>query len=138
MGLLDGLAGQVIGALAGSSNQGAAGGLMDVIGGLINNPQTGGLPGLISAFEKNGLGSVVSSWVGTGQNAAISSDQMHSVLGADQVTAMAQKLGLPTSDVTKHLAEFLPQIIDKLSPNGAVPHGGAIDDALGMLKGFLK
>ena len=138
MGLFDAIAGQVIGALRNSGNGGAAGGLMEAIGGLINNPQTGGLPGLISEFEQKGLGSAMQSWIGTGQNASITPDQLHSVLGSDQLQAIAAKLGLPMGDVANHLAQFLPQIINQITPNGAVPHASALDDAVGMLKGFLK
>ena len=138
MGLFDAIAGQVVGALTNSGNSGAAGGLMEAIGGLINNPQTGGLTGLISAFEQKGLGSVVQSWIGTGQNASIAPDQLHAVLGSDQLQAIASKLGLPIGDITNHLAQFLPQIINQITPNGSVPHASALDDAMGMLKGFMK
>ncbi|MEY2842765.1 MAG: hypothetical protein RI920_802, partial [Pseudomonadota bacterium] len=76
MGLLDSIAGQVLGSLGnGGAANSAPGGLMDVVGNLLNNQQ-GGLSGLISAFEQNGLGNVVASWVGTGQNLPISAEQL--------------------------------------------------------------
>jgi uncharacterized protein YidB (DUF937 family) len=134
MGLLD----TITGGLSGSSAN--SGGLMDVVGSLINNPQTGGLSGLIKAFEEKGLGGLAASWVSTGQNLPISAEQIQSVLGNEQVVAFAQKLGISPQDVSAHLAQMLPQVIDKLTPNGNVPEGGGgLEQALGgLLKGFMK
>jgi uncharacterized protein YidB (DUF937 family) len=136
MGLLDSIAGQVLGSLGnGGAANAAPGGLMDVVGNLLNNQQ-GGLSGLISAFEQNGLGNVVASWVGTGQNLPISAEQLQSVLGNEQVQAIAQKLGFSTQDVSAHLANLLPQVVDKLTPGGTVPEGNAVGGLMGALKGL--
>jgi uncharacterized protein YidB (DUF937 family) len=105
------------------------------VGNLLNNQQ-GGLSGLISAFEQNGLGNVVASWVGTGQNLPISAEQLQSVLGNEQVQAIAQKLGFSTQDVSAHLANLLPQVVDKLTPGGTVPEGNAVGGLMGALKGL--
>jgi len=134
MGLFDSLAGQVLGSLSGSSADQHAG-VVGAIVGLVNNPATGGLSGLIATFEQKGLGGVVASWVGTGQNLPISAEQLQSVLGSEQVQAMAQKLGLSPQDVSGHLAELLPQVIDKLTPGGSVPQGGELGALLGALGG---
>jgi uncharacterized protein YidB (DUF937 family) len=144
MGLFDSIAGQVVGALSqgGNGNTNHAG-LMDVVSSLINSPQTGGLQGLINQFQQGGLGSVVASWVGTGQNLPISGEQLQALLGNEQIQAMAQKLGISTQDVSAHLAQLLPQVVDHLTPTGEVPAGGlaqgGLEDTLGgLLKGFLK
>jgi uncharacterized protein YidB (DUF937 family) len=141
MGLFDSIAGQVVGALS-QGNQGTDAphsGLMDIVSSLINNPQTGGLQGLIATFEQNGLGGVVASWVGTGQNLPISGDQLQALLGNEQVQAMAAKLGISPQDISGQLAHLLPQVVDKLTPTGAVPQGAGMEDALsGLLKGFFK
>jgi len=134
MSLLDSLAGQVLGSLSSSSGNPHAG-LIGVIESMVNNPQTGGLSGLITAFEQKGLGGVAASWVGTGQNLPISADQLQSVLGSEQVQAIAQKLGLSPQEISGHLAELLPQVIDKLTPGGSVPQGGEIGALLGALGG---
>jgi uncharacterized protein YidB (DUF937 family) len=137
MGLFDSIVGQLAGAL----NQGGnaqAGGLMEIVSGLINNPQTGGLQGLIQSFEQNGLGGVIGSWVGTGQNLPISGEQLQAVLGNEQLQAMAQKLGLPVQDITSHLSQLLPQVVDNVTPGGAVPQGDALQSALGALGGLFK
>ncbi|WP_439536545.1 YidB family protein [Methyloversatilis sp.] len=137
MGLFDSIAGQVAGALSGQS--GAQGsGLLQLLMGLINNPQTGGLQGLIAAFQDQGLGDLVSSWVGTGQNLPISPEQLQSVLGSGQIGQIAQQLGLSSQDVSGELSALLPQVIDGITPNGQVPEGDAMQNALGMLSGLLK
>ncbi len=109
---------------------------MDLIGGLLGSQQIGGLAGLVTAFEKNGLGGVVASWVGTGQNLPISAEQLQAVLGNEQVQAIAQKLGLSTQDASRSLAELLPQAVDKLTPTGTLPEDTAAGGLTGMLKGF--
>ncbi len=136
MGLLDSIAGQVLGSLGnGGASNAAPGGLMDVVGGLLNN-HPGGISGLITTFEQNGLGHIVASWVGTGQNLPISADQLQSVLGNEQVQAIAQKLGLSTQDISSHLANLLPQVVDQVTPGGTVPEGNALGGLLGALKGL--
>jgi uncharacterized protein YidB (DUF937 family) len=137
MGLFDSIAGQVAGALSGQS--GAQGsGLVQVLMSLVNNPQTGGLQGLIAAFRDKGLDDLVSSWIGTGQNLPISPEQLQSVLGSAQIGQIAQQLGLSSQDVSGQLSALLPQVIDGITPNGQVPEGDAMQNALGMLSGLLK
>lgn len=63
MGIFDTLAGQVLGQLSGEGNQG----VYEALGGMLTNPQTGGLQGLVEAFRQGGLGHVIASWVGTGE-----------------------------------------------------------------------
>lgn len=139
MGLFDSIAGQVAGALGGGAAGQQQGGLLEAVTGLINNPQTGGLQGLIQSFEQKGLGNVISSWVGTGQNLPISAEQLQLVLGNAQVQAMAQKLGLSPEAITSHLSQVLPQVVDKVTPDGTVPQGGdALQSAIGMLGGLFK
>ena len=138
MGLLDSIASQVTGALGG---QNAAGGTdwMGLIGSLINNPQTGGLQGLIQSFQDKGLGGVVSSWVGTGENMPISAEQLTSVLGSSHLQEMAQKVGLPVDGLAEKLSGLLPQVVDQLTPTGSVPEeGGLLAQGMGMLGGLLK
>jgi uncharacterized protein YidB (DUF937 family) len=134
MGLFDSIAGQVLGSLS-SSGDARHNGLVEAIGGLINNQQTGGLAGLVSLFEQKGIGGVVASWVGTGQNLPISAEQLESVIGSEQVRAIAQKLGFTPQEVSGHLAELLPQVVDKLTPGGSVSGSGALGGLLGMLGG---
>lgn len=112
-------------------------GMLEAVTTMLNDPRTGGLQGLVTTFEKGGMGGVIASWVGTGQNQAISADQLQSVLGSEQVQAIASRLGLNTQEVSGHLAQLLPQLVDKLTPNGAIPDsdGSGLGAALGGLFG---
>src|SRR5579862_4298356 len=81
------------------------------------------LNGLVAALEKGGLGPQVQSWLGNGQNMPITADQLKAVLGNAQVQDFARHLGLPVDEMLKLLAQYLPEIVDKASPNGVLqPH----------------
>ncbi len=129
MGLLDSIVGQVAGALEGSvPGSQVHPGLMDVVSSLMT--QGGGVQGLVSQFEQQGLGHIVSSWIGTGENLAITPDQVQAVLGEPHIAAVAAKLGLSPADVTNQLAGLLPHAVDSVTPTGTVPQGNLLDEAL--------
>ena len=94
-------------------------GVTKLVGDVIQ--QHGGVAGLISQFEQKGMGNVVQSWVGTGANLPVTADQIHRVLGSNTVTQLAAKFGLNPDDIPKALSEALPQAVDKMTPNGAIP-----------------
>jgi uncharacterized protein YidB (DUF937 family) len=101
---------------------------MAIIGGvqdLLN--KNGGVQGLVQKFEGKGLGEVAKSWVGTGANLPINKDQIMNALGSDTVKNLATKMGLPADAVQQKLAEHLPAIIDKLTPNGQIPTNISLD-----------
>lgn len=128
----------ISGALQGMSQQGQANPLMQIVGSLLSNSgPSGGLAGLVQQFQQAGLGQQMSSWISTGQNLPISADQLSKVFGASQLQQMAQSAGMDSAQFSGQLAELLPQMVDKLTPDGAMPKGG-IEDALGMLGGLLK
>ncbi len=137
MGLLGEMAKGLLGkALGGGSSQNP---LMDIVFGLITNPQSGGLQGLIQTFKEKGLGDAMSSWISTGQNQPVSGDQIQHALGGSFVQQIAQKLGSSNSEVSGGLASLLPDIIDKLTPTGYVPEGDQLLRGLELLKkNFLK
>jgi len=130
MGLFD----SVVGALAGGQSGGNSP-LLNVVMQLINNPQTGGLGGLVQSFQQGGLGNIVNSWVSTGQNLPISAEQIQAVLGGGKLQDIAAQLGVSTEQASGGLADLLPQLVDKLTPNGQVPEGGDLmAQGLDMLK----
>jgi uncharacterized protein YidB (DUF937 family) len=108
MGLLDGLLGGVVGAEMAS-----------VVNGLIE--KHGGVQGIITQLEQQGLGATAKSWMSTGANLPISADQVHQVFGADAIKQMAAKVGLSPQDLAQKLSQVLPQAIDKLTAGGVVP-----------------
>jgi uncharacterized protein YidB (DUF937 family) len=132
VGLFDSLVGQVESALTGNQ-----GGVMDAVTHLINNPETGGLQGLIKTFQDKGLGNEVSSWIGTCQNMSITPDQILQVIGNDRLQSIAQKFGLSPQTLSSGLAEMLPHVIDHLSPNGQLPANHLVEQGLSLLKGKL-
>jgi uncharacterized protein YidB (DUF937 family) len=119
MGLFDQIAGELTGAL-GQNNP-----LATQLLGYVNDPQHGGLQGLVKQFHDKGLGSVVSSWVATGPNIPITPQQLQSVLGNERVQQLSAKFGITPEMLTTHLSSALPTIIDKLTPNGQVPPAAA-------------
>lgn len=133
-----GLLASVLGGLAGKSD--AAGG-KDPLAGALHSvlEQNGGLQGLMSKFSQGGLGDVFSSWVGTGENKAVSASQIHSVLGSEQVQALAAKLGIDPATVSGFLAEYLPKIVDKLTPAGQVdPSANHPQSLVALLPSLLQ
>lgn len=115
MGLLDSILGAVTGKTDGS---GGAAQLIGVLGGLL--AQSGGLQGLANKFAQNGQGNAFQSWVGMGENQPISSNQIQNVLGSEQVNALAAKMGIDPAQASSFLAEYLPKVVDKLTPEGKV------------------
>src|SRR5271169_1743465 len=93
-----------------------------LINTLLAQTQYHELPALVAALEKGGLGPQVQSWLGNGTNMPITADQLKAVLGNSQVQQFARQMGLPVDETLKVLAEYLPQIIDKASPNGVIAH----------------
>lgn len=130
MGLLDNLENQALERVLGGTSNPLASGLLQMI-----QNQPGGLQGLVQNFHSNGLGAIAQSWVGTGQNMPISSDQIHQVLGSDTVKALAAKAGISPDMAGGAIAQLLPGIIDKLTPNGQVPDHNSV---MGMLGGLLQ
>ena len=55
-----------------------------------------------------------------GENETISANQIQNVLGSDQVNALAAKMGIDPAQASHFLAEYLPKIVDKLTPAGKV------------------
>ena len=137
MGVLGEMAKGLLGkALGGGSSQNP---LMDIVMGLITNPQSGGLQGLIQTFKEQGLGDAMSSWISTGENQSVSGDQIQHALGGNFIQQIAQQLGSSKSEVSGGLANLLPDIIDKLTPTGKLPEGDQLLQGLEMLKkNFLK
>lgn len=97
----------------------------------------GGLNNLISQFGAKGLGDVIGSWVGTGKNLPISPEQLKSVLGNDSIKNIASKLGMDSNALTSQLSNLLPDVVDKLTPNGKVPEGDLMGQATNLLGGLF-
>ena len=88
----------------------------DQNGGLL-----GGLGGLLEKLQQGGQGEAVKSWVGSGQNQAISPASLGSILGPSVIKGVAAKLGKSEQEVTAQLSQLLPGLVDKLTPQGRLP-----------------
>lgn len=120
-----------IGGLLGGNEQ--AGGALQAVSSLLE--QQGGVAGLVQQFQQGGLSEVVSSWVGTGQNLNISPEQIQAVLGSGPLADIAAKLGISPAEAASTVSQWLPQIVDKLTPNGQLPAEGG--DVLGQAASLL-
>ena len=129
MGLLDSIAGAVMGKLGGTE-----GGMAQIALDMFN--QHGGLNGVLEKLKTNGLGDQVASWVGTGENQAVSPDQISSALGSSQIAELAAKFGISPDVLSGQLAQHLPDVINKLTPHGEVPadSGNMLTSVLSMFK----
>ena len=133
MGLLDGIIGQVGGMLGGGQSKDLVGSIM----GMLGNQQSGGLGGIVEMLKGKGLGDIVSSWVGTGENKPVTPAQLTDALGHDQVQQLADQAGMTKDEAGSQLSQLLPQIIDKLTPDGNVPDASALEKGLSGLKSSL-
>ena len=132
MGLLDDIEGMAASKVSGSSPEAAA-----ILQMIQNHP--GGMEGMVQSFHSNGLGGLINSWTGNGENQPISAAQIQQVLGSEKVQAYAQKLGISPEAASATLAQLLPTVIDKLTPNGAVPdHSSLLQMGEGFLSSFAK
>ena len=134
MGLMDQL-GQAAGGMLGG--QGGNNLLLQAIAGLLGKGGSiGGLAGLVQAFQKNGLGEIVNSWVSTGRNLPVTPNQVEQGLGSDLLSQLANKAGLSSSATSSQLAGLLPDLVDKLTPNGKVEAGG-LDQLMKLIQGQI-
>lgn len=143
MGLLDQLAGDVLGSLAGGQGQlQAAGGgqamLLQLVMGLLQGNQ-GGLGALLARLNEAGLGEQVASWIGKGQNLPVSAEQISQAFGGAGLGDMAALLGMSGDQLAGKVAELLPQVVDGLTPDGQLPSAEGTDmaQALGSLSAIL-
>jgi uncharacterized protein YidB (DUF937 family) len=119
-------------AMAGSTGaqQGQHATALTAIMSYINSPQVGGIAGLQSMFQQGGLGNIVSSWIGSGQNLPVSASQLQNVLHGGALQQAAQQAGMDPSQLTGMMSSLLPRLVDKLSPNGQVPDASALQKML--------
>jgi uncharacterized protein YidB (DUF937 family) len=129
MSLIDDLGSKAANSMLGDCSNPLATSLLHMI-----NNTPGGLSGMLQSFQDKGLGGLVSSWVGTGQNLPISADQIQHVLGSDQVKELAAKAGISPDIANNALTQLLPTLVDKLTPNGELPqHSSLLEMGMSIL-----
>ncbi|MBI5320028.1 YidB family protein [Bradyrhizobium sp.] len=109
---------------------GAGGGLSDLMkgglggllaGGAAGSILSGGLGDLVKQLQQGGQGEVANSWVGKGQNKPIAPGDLASALGADQIDAIASQSGMSRDELLQGLSQYLPDVVDQLTPDGRLP-----------------
>ena len=135
MGILDSVLGGLLGGSGGTSSP-----LGGVLSGLLGGGQAGGsagqaavggqgyggLGGLLSQFERSGLGNIAQSWVGNGPNQPVSPQQLQGVFGDSQVEGMASQAGMQKNDFLSQLSQHLPNAVNGMTPNGQVENEGTV------------
>lgn len=141
-GLIGGGTGGGGGGLGGLLSGGGLGGLLGgLLGGNSDRPGmseeelgnhmpgavSGGLGGLLQQFQQNGFGHIADSWIGRGPNQQIAPDQLHQALGPETVDELSEQTGMPRQDVLSQLSQALPDMVDRLTPDGRIPDRGEVE-----------
>jgi uncharacterized protein YidB (DUF937 family) len=129
MGLLDSIAGAVLGKVMGDKA-----GMAKIAMEMFN--QNGGLNGILDKFKDGGLADLAASWVGSGDNNPVSSNQITDILGSGAIADMAAKFGISPDMLSGQLAEHLPGVIDQMTPDGEVKADS--DNLLSTVLGMMK
>jgi uncharacterized protein YidB (DUF937 family) len=112
------------------SAPGRGGGISDILkgglgtvlaGGAAGGILSGGLGDLLKQFQASGHGDVAKSWVDNAPNKAISSDDLAKALGSDQIETLTAHTGLSRQDLLAGLSQYLPQVVNQLTPDGRLP-----------------
>jgi uncharacterized protein YidB (DUF937 family) len=111
------------------------GGLGNILGGLLaggaaGSVLSGGLGDLLKQFQQNGQGDAANSWVGTGPNKVIAPGDLANALGADQLDQLSKQSGLSREDLLQGLSQYLPQVVDHLTPEGRLPNENEVSGRL--------
>jgi uncharacterized protein YidB (DUF937 family) len=113
-----------------SAAGGEAGGLSDILkgglggllaGGAAGSVISGGLGDLLKQFQQSGQGETADSWVGKGPNKEISPGDLSKALGADQISSLMSQSGLSRQELLDGLSQYLPKVVDHLTPDGRLP-----------------
>ncbi len=110
-------------------------GTLSTVMGMLGGQDQQGFSNLLSSLTSGGMGDQVKSWVGTGVNQLVSSQQVASWLGNDKLQQVAQAVGLSPNEAASHLAEQLPAFVDKLTPHGSVPDQANLESVAGQIVG---
>ncbi len=110
----------------GSYDQPGQGGVLAKLGGLLGGASggsvlSGGLRDLVDRFRQNGHGQAADSWVNTGPNQQLRTDQLEQAIGPDALNTLSEHTGLSREELLSRLTRELPAAVDKLTPAGRLP-----------------
>ena len=127
-GLPGGLGGAAGGGGLSDMMKGGLGGLL--AGGAAGSILSGGLGDLLKQFQDKGQGDAASSWVSNGPNKEIAPGDLASALGADQIESLSSQTGMSRNDLLQGLSQYLPDVINHLTPDGRLPDENEISGRL--------
>ena len=108
--------------------KGGLGGLL--AGGAAGSILSGGLGDLLKQFQEKGQGDTASTWVSNGPNKQIAPGDLASALGADQIESLSSQTGMSRDDLLQGLSQYLPDVINQLTPDGRLPDENEISGRL--------
>jgi uncharacterized protein YidB (DUF937 family) len=126
MGLLDDVMGQIGAATGRPIEPGHHGLARELLGMLAPTGMSGGLANLVNICHKRGLGDIVNSWISMGQNLPITAEQVGSIVGSSEVQSLAARAGIDPQAAQAAIAQILPLLVDKATPNGRLPSTGEL------------
>lgn len=135
MGLMDQIKGAAEGMMGklGGENKGISSALLQ----MLSHNEQGGLQGLIQSFQQKGLGNIIQSWIGKGENQPITKEQVKEGMGEERMQNLATKTGQSPDTIATKLQEILPSVVDKVSPEGNVPEGNILQQGINFIKDKL-
>ena len=129
MGFFDSIvSGALAGAIAREGQPGGMGSLVEIIG------QMGGLNAVMDRLREGGMDDQIGTWISQGANQHISPDRIRAILGDGMIARAAQGMGMTPERISEILAEQLPVLIDRMTPDGSEPgqgFGGLLGQILG-------
>lgn len=114
-------------------------GLVGAVAQMLSSGKIGGLSGLALLFNQQGKGDKMASWVSSGENQPIAPEEVTRVLGPDRVQEIANTAGVSEQEAASGLSSVLPQLVDKLTPDGKLPDDNTATNTLSQIASqFLK
>jgi uncharacterized protein YidB (DUF937 family) len=120
------------GGTAGVDRSGSGGGLGDILGQVLGGG-SGGLGGLLEQFQRAGFGDQARSWVSPGQNLPIPADAVEQVFGRGGIADIARRAGLSEQDASRGLSQLMPEVVDRMTPDGQVPDDSSLEASVDSL-----
>ena len=130
MGLIDGALGMLLGRGGGPAKK--------VLGAVIGMVGAGGINKVLSAFKDKGMGDQADSWVSTGDNQAVTADQVRQALSEEQLQAVAAEAGIGVDEAAEYVATALPEVVNQVTPEGSVPSDDQLQAQLDAARAELQ
>lgn len=81
----------------------------------------GGMGEALEKLKKSSIGEQVQSWIGKGENKPVNADQVTEAIGQDRMEKIAQQAGTTPEQAAQTMADKLPGMVDKMTPDGQLP-----------------